>query len=146
MQRRILSILVGIALVGVLAATGAWAQNEHFVGDPTCVLSTDCSTVTCSGKIGGLGKTPTTVTVDIANSGCVNNGGHEPPGHVQAGSQPITPKGGSLTFTESVALSCPTGQEAVFGDEACIFVTPVGGTATQVDGCITILKPDDCPQ
>jgi hypothetical protein len=145
MQRRILFILAGIALVGVMAATGAWAQSEHFVREPTCVLSNDCSTVTCSGKIGGLGQTPTAVSADIANSGCVNRGGHEPPGHVQAGSEPITPKGGSITFRVEVSLSCPSGQEAVFGDEACIFVTPVGGTPTQVDDCITILKPTDCP-
>jgi hypothetical protein len=145
MQRRILFILAGIALVGVMAATGAWAQNEHFVGEPTCVLSNDCSTVTCSGKIGGVGQTPTSVTVDIANSGCVNNGGNQPAGHAQAGTEPITPKGGSITFTESVSLTCPPGQEPVFGDLACIFVTPVGGTRTQVDGCITILKPDSCP-
>jgi hypothetical protein len=146
MQRRILFILASIALVGVMAATGAWAQQEHFVGEPTCVLDDDCSTVTCEGKIAGLGRTPTTVSADIAGSGCVNQPGHEPGGHAQAGTGPITPKGGSITFSVDVILSCPPGLEAIFGDLACIFVTPVGGASTQVDDCVTIVKPTTCPQ
>ena len=53
MQRRILSLLVGIAFVGVLAATGAWAGSPHFV---SCnIVSQTSNSLTVAAKEAGLG-------------------------------------------------------------------------------------------
>jgi hypothetical protein len=76
MQRRILSLLVGIAFVGVLAATGAWAGNPHIVqsieisrvGDSLCV----------SGKEAGLGDESQIVIVLTGTAECINGGGNHP--------------------------------------------------------------------
>ena len=141
MKLRLAALLVGLGAVGLSAP--AMAQNPHFVGEPSCVENNACTTVTCTGKIAGVGTSPTTVTADIAGSGCVNNPGHEPRGHAQASSNPITPRGGSITFNVSPTVDCPPGLTPVFGDEACIFITQ-NGVTTQVDGCIDIVKPDQC--
>jgi hypothetical protein len=76
MQRRILSILVGIAFVGVLAATGAWAGNIHFVG--ATPSSCDDSTLSVSGKVAGLGDEPQILVVVSATAQCINPGAKHP--------------------------------------------------------------------
>jgi hypothetical protein len=122
MQRRMLSILVGIALVGVMAATGAWAQNVHFVGTPVCLVSSnDCDTLRCTGKVAGVGNEPVCVFVEAAG-GCVNNPGHEPAGHAQSVPELEEPHGGRINFDVSINLDCPPGLTPIFG--------PTGTTAT----------------
>jgi hypothetical protein len=115
MRRRMLSILVGIALVGVMAATGAWAQSVHFVGTPVCLgSSTDCDTLRCTGKIAGVGNEPVCVFIQ-ADGGCVNNPGHQPPGHAQSVPELEEPRGGRINFDVSINLDCPPGLSPVFG-------------------------------
>jgi len=123
-MRRLWIILVVLAVVSMSAAV-ATAQNPHFVGEPTCVLNEGGDTVTCSGKIAGVGTTPTEVGIDV-EGGCVNKPGHEPPGHVQATTGPIQPRGGRITFTVSISLDCPPGLTPVFGEEATIFIIQNG--------------------
>jgi hypothetical protein len=119
-MRRLLILVVALAMLGMSAAV-ATAQNPHFVGTPTCVVSGDGDTVTCTGKIAGVGTEPVAVTIDILG-GCANKPGHEPRGHVTATQADITPHGGRITFNESVSLDCPPGLTPVFGDEVTIFV------------------------
>jgi hypothetical protein len=75
MQRRILSLLVGIVFVGVLAATGAWAGSPHFVSinvdrtdDSLCLLA----------KEAGLGDEAQVHIVLSATALCINGGGNHP--------------------------------------------------------------------
>ncbi len=76
MQRRILSLLVGIAFVGVLAATGAWAGSPHFVG---AVIATRTDDSLCvSGKEAGLGDEDQVDIVVSATALCINPGDHHP--------------------------------------------------------------------
>jgi hypothetical protein len=75
MQRRILSILVGIAFVGVLAVTGAWAGNPHIVS--TSVTCGENSVTVCV-KEAGLGDEAQIVTDITATAECINNGGNHP--------------------------------------------------------------------
>jgi hypothetical protein len=75
MQRRILSLLVGIAFVGVLAATGVWAGSPHFV---SCSVSTSGNTLTADGKEAGLGDEDQIHVVLSATALCINNGGNHP--------------------------------------------------------------------
>src|SRR6266511_2135309 len=75
MQRRILSILVGIALVGVLAATGAWAGSPHFV---SCSATPSGNTLDVDGKEAGLGNETQVHIVVTATAECINNGGNHP--------------------------------------------------------------------
>jgi hypothetical protein len=123
-------LLVIVAMAAAVMAmsgflTDAFAQNPHFVGDPTCVLNAAGDEVTCVGKIAGVGTEPTQVGIDVPG-GCANNPGHEPRGHVQDVSEPIDPRGGSIRFRESVTLDCPPGLTPVFGDEALIFIIQDG--------------------
>ena len=81
MQRQILSVLVSIALVGVLAGTGAWAVNPHFINASVSFNSTE-GTVSCNWKEAGLGNN---VSIDYVCSAdgkaiyaCINKGGHNP--------------------------------------------------------------------
>jgi hypothetical protein len=76
MQRRILSLLVGIAFVGVLAATGAWAGSPHFV---SCeIVSVSSTSVTVAAKEAGLGD-EAQITVELtADALCINSGGNHP--------------------------------------------------------------------
>jgi hypothetical protein len=76
MQRRILSLLVGIAFVGVLAATGAWAGNPHFVSCNIVSVSGNC--VTVAAKEAGLGD-EAQINVELtATALCINSGGNHP--------------------------------------------------------------------
>jgi hypothetical protein len=75
MERRILSLLVGIAFFGVLAATGAWAGSPHFV---SCSVSQTGNTLTVDGKEAGLGD-ETQITVELsATASCINPGTKHP--------------------------------------------------------------------
>src|SRR5215475_7204668 len=75
MQRRILSILVGIAFVSFLAATGAWAGSPHFV---ECSVTTSGNTLTVDGKEAGLGDEDQITVVVTADALCINSGGNHP--------------------------------------------------------------------
>ena len=75
MQRRILSILVGIAFVSFLAATGAWAGSPHFV---ECSVSISGNTVSVDGKEAGLGDENQITVVVTAEALCINNAGNHP--------------------------------------------------------------------
>jgi hypothetical protein len=106
MQRRILSILVGIAFTGVLAATGAWAGSPHFVGTPTATC--EDSTLTVVGKEAGLGD-ETQINVTVTSTVlCINNGGNHPKaenkGAFSAGGQfPV--QNGKADFTVNLVVT-----------------------------------------
>jgi hypothetical protein len=70
MQRRILSILLGIAFVGVLVATGAWGDNPHFLRASASGPDED-GNVTCNFKIAGLGDNVTITVVCSVNATAV---------------------------------------------------------------------------
>ena len=140
-MQRLWIILVAVAVIGMSAAV-ATAQNPHFSqpNPVTCeVISRPGArtcTVCCAGTIVGVGSEPTSVVLDIANSGCqTRSESNFPPGHVQATSAPIPPSSGNITFTceqVRVSLTCPGGLNTVLGPEAAISiqqdgeVTPVG--------------------
>jgi hypothetical protein len=75
MQRRILSLLVGIAFVGFLAATGAWAGSPHFV---SCSATESGNILSVDGKEAGLGDEEQIVVVVTATALCINSGGNHP--------------------------------------------------------------------
>jgi hypothetical protein len=75
MQRRILSILAGIAFVSFLAATGAWAGRPHFV---ECSQTTSGNTLTVDGKEAGLGDEDQITVVVSATALCINRGDKHP--------------------------------------------------------------------
>jgi hypothetical protein len=76
MQRWILALLVGIAFVGVLAATGAWAGSPHFVSCDLVSVSGAC--VTVNGKEAGLGDEAQINILLTATAECINPGGGNP--------------------------------------------------------------------
>ena len=83
MQRRILSLLVGIAFVGVLAATGAWAGSPHFVSCTLVSVSGTC--VSVSAKEAGLGDEAQIHVELTATAECINPGEHHPKAANKAG-------------------------------------------------------------
>lgn len=76
MRRQSLSILVGIALVSVLATTGVWAGNPHFIGKTE--LECNDSSLTVDGKIAGLGGEDQVDILVTATAECINPGGNHP--------------------------------------------------------------------
>jgi hypothetical protein len=75
-QKYFSTCLLGIAaLLGVLAATGAWAGSPHFV--VVTVIQTD-NTLTVSGKEAGLGDEAAVHIVVTADAECINPGGNHP--------------------------------------------------------------------
>ena len=115
MKRTPVALTGALLLLGLVAAM-AIAANAHFVGTPTCTernAGTANATVTCSGKIAGLGSTSVKVTV-TANGTlvCENRGSNEPPGQIKsAGSSTFPPpRNGQITFrvtTNPVGDVCP---------------------------------------
>jgi hypothetical protein len=121
MQRRILSILLGIAFAAVVVLTAsvdvAHAQSGHFVGTPTCE---DIGTqVECDVKVAGLGGTTFTITVSASGTAsvvCTNPGENPAPGQAfsftavgSSGPFP-TPRNGQARVTvTTVAPTAPAG-------------------------------------
>jgi hypothetical protein len=120
MQRRILSVLLSLALVGVLVATGAWAGNPHFVS--ISVLRTDDS-LTVAGKEAGLGDEEQVHIVVTATALCINPGGEHPQAanKESVGSEGDFPvQNGkanfSLTLTATFQPDCSPPMEVAFTD------------------------------
>ena len=120
MQRRILSILVGIALVGVLAATGAWAGSPHFV---SCSATPSGNTLDVDGKEAGLGNETQVHIVVTATAECINNGGNHPKAVNKesvsaAGDFPVQNGKAEFSFelTATFQPKCEPPMTLVFGD------------------------------
>jgi hypothetical protein len=132
MKRTRLSIVAAaaIAICYGLAIAPAYADSPHFIGDPSCTISTTTG-LTCSGKAAGLGNGPVVafLTADSVNATyvCHNKGGNVAPGqpivsqNVEGPSQNITPHNGSITFAPTIppppkpssATDCPNGNWSV---------------------------------
>jgi len=117
-MRRYLAVSL-IAFVAALTVVGmASAQSGHFVGDVTCKETG--LTLTCSGKVAGLGSTTFQITTVVegasADVECTNPGGNVAPGQSftfdAAGTtgQVSTPRSGQFRFTFSTtAVLAPAG-------------------------------------
>src|SRR5215510_10731352 len=128
MQRRILSVLVSITLVGALAATGAWAVSPHFINASVSFDSTT-GTASCTWKEAGLGDNVTIAYACSADAvaiyACINGGKHNPSaGNKETVRGPVdqtgsfsSGKNGNITGSLSLpipgpgAFSCPPGQD-----------------------------------
>jgi hypothetical protein len=132
-------IILGSAFAALLlSAAVAVAANPHFVGDPTCTITSN-QQVNCQGKVAGLGTAPVSVTL-TADFSCENRGGHFPGGHVSSRTRNITPRGGQITFNEtttSAKRGCPPGLTPVFGDSATLTIVQNGVIVFQEDIPIT---------
>ena len=141
MKRTPVALAGALLLIGWVAAV-AMAANAHFVGTPTCTQSnagTANATITCSGKIAGLGSAPTRVT--ITGNGtlvCVNRGENEPPGQIKSSGSTLfpAPRNGQITFrvtTQPVGDVCPDRmREQVSFSSATITVEqPIGTVVLQ---------------
>jgi hypothetical protein len=108
-----------LALSSSSFITTALAASPHFVGTPTCTTSGSGSTtktLTCSGKIAGLGNVSTVNArlVSDAITQCTNRGQQQPPGHQAVTGTPATlpVNNGQTVFTLSLSTSanCPPPQ------------------------------------
>ena len=122
MKRYYIAFATAAAAALTFAAV-AFAQSGHFVGTPTC---TDAgTTVSCSGKVAGLGGTTFEIRVSATGTAsvtCTNPAGNVAPGQSftatetgSGGPQP-TPRNGSVSFSVSTtapvapAGSCPNSK------------------------------------
>lgn len=120
MQRRILSFLLSIALIGVLAATGAWAGSPHFVS--LSVVRTDDS-LSVVGKEAGLGDEDQVHIVVTATALCINPGNNHPKA---ANKESVSSEGDfpvqngranfSLTLTATFQPDCTPPMTVAFAD------------------------------
>jgi hypothetical protein len=116
------------------------AASPHFIGTPTCTTSSSggTKTLTCSGKIAGLGNVSTVSAqlVALANSQCTNRGGNLPPGQASVAGIPATLQvsNGQTVFTLGLSASpgCPPPQvgSVTFTNVGVV----VGGTALPIPG------------
>jgi hypothetical protein len=120
--------------------TAALAASPHFVGTPTCTAGSPGSprTLTCTGKIAGLGNVSTVsaqLVSDITTQ-CTNRGQNVPPGHSSVTGTPTTlsVSNGQTVFTLSVSASanCPPPQtgSVTFTNVRVV----VGGTVLPIPG------------
>jgi hypothetical protein len=137
----IVAAALGLALSASLI-TPALAAQPHFIGTPTCSTSgsgTTTKTLTCTGKIAGLGNV-STATVFLratATTQCTNPGGNLPPGQSAVTGTPQTfqVNNGQIVFTASLSASagCPPPQtgSVTFTNVAVVVdstVLPIAGT------------------
>src|SRR5215207_7976150 len=123
-MKRYLALGVVVAAVAAFPAT-SWAKNPHEVpNNPIVCTLLEGPAVSCSGSIAGLGTGDVIIEVDVALACETRPGSNQPGGHLQATSEPITPRGGRVNF-ENVATDaaeCPPGLNPVVGDFATVNV------------------------
>jgi len=135
------------ALVLMMTPTMAFAQNAHFVGEPSCeVISSGA--LKCSGKIAGLGNTEEVTAflqADVTATFACDNPGpgvHIPPGqptdsHPIQGDQTTLPvRNGQTTFTLTTDAPQPSGDFSCPNDRWKVVLQDVEYTnvAVVVDG------------
>lgn len=113
MKRYLATAAVGLALAVGFTGT-AWAQSGHFVGTQTC--RDTGLTVTCSGKVAGLGSTTFEIVVvadGLASVECRNPAGQVAPGqsfeYEAEGTTGTlrTPRNGQYRYTVSTDIPTP---------------------------------------
>jgi hypothetical protein len=112
---------LAVMMVSAMLSTPAYAA-AHFVRGPTYDVTTqgNTATLTVSFKAAGLGNEPATVSISADNvqleTECQNRGGNFPGGQQDTGtagftSEPIEPKNGQITTTQSLTVTaentCP---------------------------------------
>jgi hypothetical protein len=113
----IVAATLGLALSSSFI-TSALAASPHFIGTPTCTPSSSGSTktLTCSGKVAGLGKVSTVqgqLVADVTTQCTTSSGANQPPGQARTVlGQPttLTVSNGQTTFTNlrlSATANCP---------------------------------------
>ncbi len=145
MKRQILSVLVGIALVGLLAGTGAWADSPHFIGTPTASIESD-GTLDVKFKEAGLGLGQTTYLVNAdatITCVCATNSGHCPNAdNKSTGFTPVSftgtfsPRHGTVSQTLSVPPpDCGTSVQPTCGGGQHFEVTDLSYTNIAIGDC-----------
>lgn len=119
---RKLSIAATALALGMASPLAASAQNGHFVGQQDC--DGDGLTVTCEGKVAGLGSETFNIVVSAdatATVECTNPGGNVAPGQTfdytaeGATGEQTTPRNGNYNYSVSTdaptapADACPNG-------------------------------------
>ena len=148
-----MSIIYAIAVAALGLAlsssflTSALAARPHFIGTPTCTPSSSGSTKTlsCSGKIAGLGNVSTVsaqLQADVSTTCTTSSGANQPPGlaHTVFG-QPttLTVSNGQTTFTNlqlSATAKCPdhmTGSATFTNVKVVVGGTPLLITNGPID-------------
>ncbi len=113
-MKRLLLLAISVGAIAAFAFPAmASAQSGHFVGTQTCI--DNGTTVTCSGKVAGLGGTTFELRVSATGTAsvtCTNPAGNVAPGQSftttstgSGGPQP-TPRNGQASY--SVTTSTPS--------------------------------------
>jgi hypothetical protein len=98
MKRLIITMVVLGAFVLPAVAAGDLIDLKITDHGTSCFLSNNNTTVTCAGKISGLGNTVTRADISVPFT-CTNKAGNTVFGQSGGSSGDITPANGSITFT-----------------------------------------------
>ena len=129
--QRLLTLLAVFATAFALTAGPAAAASAHEVtNDPIrCVLSSNGTTVTCSGSVAGLGNQVVVARVDVKFACATRGNANEPGGHLQAKSNPIQTRNGRITFSVTTGpAKCPPGLIPVVGKTATVTLLNSAGS------------------
>ena len=130
MRRMLLGSAV-VILTGFAWTTGALAQKAgaHVLESPVCTLSSNGSSITCTGgSAAGLGNQPVAVSASCPAGCSTKPGSNDPSGHAQFQSEPIQPRGGRINFpTFTLSADCPPGLVSFVGTTITYTITTAGG-------------------
>ncbi len=121
-------IIAALSMLLMAAFTSAaWAINPHEVTSNPIVCkqvqTTAGPAVECTGGIAGLGTGAVIIQVDVALACQTRSGANQPGGHLQATTEPITPRAGRVDFdVTTAAATCPPGLVPVVGEFATVSV------------------------
>jgi hypothetical protein len=121
MRREFLTFTCLSIMCMVFTAAPVLAQSPHFVGTPTCQVTSSggAVTATASGTVAGLGNATDFVTITgTANVTCTSRGKggtQTTSAHQISGTSPVqSTSNGNFPFSTSASTSCPGSQTATF--------------------------------
>jgi hypothetical protein len=131
-MRKMVTIGSVMVLTFVAWTTGALAQKAgaHLLSEPVCTLSSDGTTISCTGgSVAGLGNQAVIVTA-TAPAGCgTKPDSNNPPGHAQFTSEPIQPHAGRINLPSfTLTADCPPGLVPFIGTTVTYTITTEDGT------------------
>ena len=125
MQRMALLLLAALLAVVTTVSVADAAVTFH---DTACT-GFGTSTLSCSGKVSGLGNTPVIVQLTAGFVCTTQSGSNSPPGQVQFFTGPIPPSNGQITFGPI------GGTGSCHGTQTGAFVAPATLTIYTGEGC-----------
>ena|SRR5215216_1206043 len=127
-MRKIGIIAVLSLLVTAFAAVPVLAQNpQEVANNPLTATLQETGDILVTGSIAGLGQGNVDILVEGDFACEVRPGVNQPGGHLQAGEEDVTPRGGRVNIEETLpAGTCPPGLNPVSPEVVTVTIFEAG--------------------